>query len=324
MSPGATLFLRVVSRATTLTQMLDRTLTHAKTLLQANTGKIKQLAACLNPDSTSYTPTVTGGIDADVLTAIVKAQALAEEEYAAHRPVLVLISGHALVSVTAAPDVRALDSENVCIVVGCDQVNAPKVPAIGTALGTLSFGQVHENVGWVAKFNLTGNGSFTDAGLPFGATGTAMAAVPDADQSSLNTKGYWFARQHAGLDGFYWNDDHTATAITSDYAYAANVRVVNKATRVIRPALLPLLMGPLYLQPTGKMRPTTVGDIEARGKTAIDKQLLSNGEVSAADVYCDPDQDVQTTSTVQVAFRLVQVGTARTISATVGFVTSIS
>lgn len=319
LSQGGVLYLLVVGRNVTMAQMADKTAAYAKRLLTEAGGKIKQVAICLD-SAAGYTPTsIVDGLDADVVAALPKAQALAVEEFTQHRPVLVLLAGHGMAALAGLLDLRAQNAEYVAVVIGTDQARAG-VPAIGTALGTLSYAQVHENIGWLDKFNLASDGRFLSAGL---ANGKSVGEVLPADLETLHSKGYLFALQHTGFDGFFWNDSHTCTDLASDYAYIENVRTSNKAARLVRQALLPSLKGPLPLNADGTLRASAVGELEAKGKTALDAALGRAGEISASDVYIDPAQDVLATSVVNVDFTIVPVGTAREIVATVGFAKSV-
>ncbi|MCB2379800.1 DUF2586 domain-containing protein [Hymenobacter sp. BT635] len=321
MSQGGVLYLLVVARTVTMAQMADKTLTHAKRLLVEADGKIKQLAICLD-SAAGYTPTsIVNGLDADVVAALPLAQGLAAQEFIEHRPVLVLLGGHGLATNLAGVlDLRAQNAENVCVVIGTDHVTKPGVPAVGTLLGTLSFAQVHEDIGWLDKFNLASDGRFLKAGL---ANGDALSTILPADLGALDSKGYLFALKHTGFDGLYWNDSHTCAPLDSDYAYIENTRTLNKVARVVRQSLLPSLKGPLRLTADGLLQPQVVGDLEAKGKTALDANMGRAGEFSACDVYIDPAQDVLATSRVGVDYSIVPVGVAREIVGTIGFVKSL-
>ncbi|WP_142294030.1 DUF2586 family protein, partial [Staphylococcus aureus] len=161
-------------------------------------------------------------------------------------------------------------------------------------------------VGWLDKFNLASDGRFLQAGL---SNGKALSELLAGDLEGLHDKGYLFALQHVGFDGFFWNDSHTCTAPDSDYAYLENVRVGNKAARIGRQSLLASLNGPLLLSANGQLQPQTVGEFEAKGKSALEAQMTRNGEISACDVYLDPEQDVLATSRVEVQYTVVPVGT---------------
>ncbi|GGF22266.1 DUF2586 family protein [Hymenobacter cavernae] len=321
MSRGGVLWLFVVGRNVSMSLMADKAASFAKRLLTEAEGKIKQLAICLD-SAADYVASMEGGLDADVVTALPKAQALATEEFEQHRPVFVVLGGHGLsANVAGVLDLRAQNAENVAVVIGVDYLQKPTVPAVGTLLGTLSYASVHENIGWLDKFNLASDGSFLKSGL---ANGKPIGQVLPSDLEGLNAKGYLFAVTHTGFDGQYWNDSHAATDVASDYAYIENTRTFNKAARVVRQALLPNLKGPLALNADGQILAQTVGELEAKGKGALEANLSRNGEISACEVYIDPSQDVLSTSVVEVEFSIVPMATAREIVGTIGFVKSIS
>ena len=87
-------------------------------LVQAN-GKIRQWGVALNSDPED--PDLEDGILADVLTAILKAQQLCEDEYENHRPVVGLIEGrHFDGTPTDAKDLRTLASNQINVVIASD------------------------------------------------------------------------------------------------------------------------------------------------------------------------------------------------------------
>ena len=321
LSPGAVLIVRVVPQSVPMTDMLDRTLAHAKSLLTAANGRVKQLAVVLNPGA-GYIANVIAGIDADVTGAIAKGQALAAEEFVQHRPVAILVAGHHLaLDLSTAPDLRALSSDFVTVIAGTDHGNAPSEPAIGTALGAVSAAGVNESIAWVQKFNLTGDGAFLSAGL---SNGLPVGQLLPGDLGALADKGFVVVRQHAGLDGFYFSDTPTCTVASSDYAYLENVRTTNKAARVVRRALLPALNGPLLVNADGTLQAQVVGELQGKAVAALTAALLQPGEASALAVFIDPAQNVISTSQLAVQVRLVPVGVGRQIIVSLGLTAKIS
>lgn len=333
MSPSGVLFLWLADGTqaanTTLGGLLSPTNGAAQRLLLAANGKIKQLAVS-GSTGTNFS--------AEISSAVGKAKDLTNSEFEAHRPVVILLGASNApqsTNLSTLPNLRGLAADSVAVVIGSDQTvvsgstvvpganattGASIVPALGTALGTVSLAQVHENIGWVDKFNLASGGSFLQAGLANNSAGSTLLAT---DYDALNEKGYIFAMQHTGYDGYFWNDSPTATTITSDYAFLENSRTMNKAARVVRQALLPSLKGPLPLTADGKLQAQHIGELEAKSKMALIANMGRAGEISACEVYIDPSQDVLATSVLNVQFSLVPVGSARQIVATIGFVKSL-
>lgn len=320
LSPGAVLLVRVVAQSVPLASILDKTQAHAKAMLVAANGRIKQLAVALNP-AAGYVPAVTHGFDDDVYAAIAQAQALAMEEFVQHRPVLVLLGAYSLShDPGVAADLTTLSSEFVGVLAGTDAAS-PNEPALGAVLGAVSAAAVNESIAWVQKFNLTGSGQFLSAGL---SNGALLGQLLPGDLAAFAAKGYIAVRQHAGLDGFYFSDSPTCTLPSSDYAYLENVRTTNKAARLVRTALLPALNGPLPVNADGTLAAQAVGELQGKALAGLTAGLLQTAQASALAVYIDPTQNVLSTSQLNVQVRLVPVGVGRQIVVSLGLTTKLS
>ncbi len=184
--------------------------------------------------------------------------------------------------------------------------------AVGLALGALSKAKVSENIAWIEKFNLTGNG-FAKPGFVGGKEIKSLG-----DLRTLNEKRYIFTQTHTGLAGVYFNDSHTCTTGTSDFAYIENNRTVNKATRLLRTALLPKLASPVLVDIDGKLPQSVSKSFEGLCRSALES-MVANQEVSAFDVYVDPKQNILATSELKVKAEITPVGTARKIMVDLGF-----
>lgn len=192
------------------------------------------------------------------------------------------------------------------------QVSYKNTAAVGLALGALSKAKVSENIAWIEKFNLTGNG-FAKPGFVGGKEIKSLG-----DLRTLNEKRYIFTRTHTGLAGVYFNDSHTCTAGTSDFAYIENNRTVNKATRLLRTSLLPKLASPVLVDIDGKLPQSVSKSFEDLCRNALEG-MVANQEVSAFDVYVDPKQNILATSELKVKAEITPIGTARKIMVDLGF-----
>ncbi|TDW46566.1 uncharacterized protein DUF2586 [Flavobacterium sp. 270] len=184
--------------------------------------------------------------------------------------------------------------------------------AVGLALGAISKAKVSENIAWIEKFNLTGEG-FAKAGFIGGEEIKTLGTL-----SELNEKRYIFARTHTGLAGVYFNDSSTCTTGTSDFAYVENNRTINKATRLLRTALLPKLASPVLVDIDGKLPQSVSKSFEGLCRSALEG-MVANQEVSAFDVYVDPKQNILATSELKVKAEITPIGTARKITVDLGF-----
>lgn len=184
--------------------------------------------------------------------------------------------------------------------------------AVGLALGAISKAKVSENIAWIEKFNLTGEG-FAKAGFIGGEEIKTLGTLSD-----LNEKRYIFARTHTGLAGVYFNDSSTCTTGTSDFAYVENNRTINKATRLLRTALLPKLASPVLVDIDGKLPQSVSKSFEGLCRSALEG-MVANQEVSDFDVYVDPKQNILATSELKVKAEITPIGTARKIMVDLGF-----
>ena len=313
-NPNGELYLMLLPRTVDYAAMLDPANTgNAKKLLVEAGGNIRQLGVAFNPEGT------VPAIWTQTLAAIAKAQELATDEYTLHRPVEILLEGKDF-DISATVDFRSLNAPNVAVMLGqamsiASQPAFAKYAAIGTLLGAVSKARVNESIAWVERFNLYG-GTLEAIGLG----GESLNTLSQGDLNTLDENGAIFFRTHAGTPGIYLNDSHTCTHAADDYAYIENNRTIHKAVRNIRRALLPRLASPVLIdQDSGQLSPEVVKSYESDGRRALET-LLSNGEVSAIDVYVDPAQNILASGELKLAFSLIPTGTARRISVTIGFV----
>lgn len=223
-----------------------------------------------------------------------------------------LVPASGLLDVYNVKDEKGLKKENEIILEFIFKDSYKNTAAVGLALGAVSKAKVSENIAWIEKFNLTGEG-FAKAGFVGGQEIKTLGTL-----SELNEKRYIFARTHTGLPGVYFNDSHTATLGTSDFAYVENNRTINKATRLLRTALLPKLASPVLVDIDGKLPQSVSKSFEGLCRSALEG-MVSNQEVSDFDVYVDPKQNILATSELKVKAEITPIGTARKITVDLGF-----
>ena len=200
------------------------------------------------------------------------------------------------------------------------QINGFSISNIGATLGTASFASVHENIGWVSKFNLSDGLLLEEAGL---ATGELYKDLSESLRDTLNDYHYIFIRKHQGLSGTWFTDSWTSTAATSDFAAIENVRTMDKAVRNVRTSVIPNLSGPLYLNEDGTLSEDTISIFENDSeKPLIDMDVA--GEISAQQVVINPEQNVLATSKLNIGITIIPAGVAREISYDIGFAVKIA
>ena len=197
-----------------------------------------------------------------------------------------------------------------------DNKTKATVSAIGVALGTLSKAAVHQCITWVKNFP-------SGISMPALGDGTLVRTIDKGELEKLDTNRYLFLNNVVGVAGSYWNDSHTMDSPTSDYAAIESVRTMDKAVRGIRTYLTPELGGNVYIDPdTGKLQSYTVSHLETTANIPLE-EMEKAGELSGYKAEIDAEQDVLSTSTIEVTIKNVPVGVVRKFKVKIGFVKSL-
>lgn len=204
--------------------------------------------------------------------------------------------------------------ENLALIAGFS------IGVMGTLLGALSFGKVHENVAWVDKFNVVDGTDLDEVGF---ATTELLVDQAVSQLDTLDNFSYIFLRKHQGSSGTYFNDSWTAISQTDDFATAENVRTMDKAVRDIRTFLLPNVASPIYVNADGTLTEDTIAKFKNDAQRAT-LAMVTAGELSNQQIVIDPTQDVLGTSKIVIGVTLIPVGTAREIQVDIGFAVKIA
>ncbi|KAB2918690.1 MAG: hypothetical protein F9K23_00705 [Bacteroidetes bacterium] len=326
-NPNAEVHLMALAQTTTLAAMVDvANVSNAKKLLKDKNGRIKLLGVIRNPAS-GYTPTLSGGLDDDVIAAIPKAQALVEEEAGEYRYCSVIVEGRSYNgTAAAATDLRTLEAPGVSVVIGADKdVSGSNAlyngyAAVGDYLGMLSKAAVSQSPAEVIDdFDLqdTANSYWLNPGL---SSNALISAQTKSTLDTLNDKGYIFAIPQAGLTGIWFNDTHTCEAIDNDYAYIEGNRTVDKAIQLARVKTLPRLNSRLLIdEETGQLTDAARTGIEENAKAAIEP-MKTDGDISGGiDCFIDPEQNLLAGDALAMELTFTPVAIGRQIQISVGF-----
>ncbi len=199
-----------------------------------------------------------------------------------------------------------------------DKANASKasVSGLGVVMGLLSRAKVHQSIAWVKEFP-------TGISLPAFGDGTLLRDMDKALVEQLDTARYLFFVTQQGQSGSYMNDSHTMDSATSDYASIESVRTMDKGARGVRTYVIPELGGNVYVDPeTGKLASYTVSHLETVAGQALEA-MEKAGELSGYKAEIDPEQDVASSSTVDIVLKKVAVPVMRHVSVKIGFAKSI-
>jgi hypothetical protein len=255
-------------------------------------------------------------------------QSIVAANTTAHKPLEVIYQPEMAASVIATlSDLRTLNAPNVSVTFGQDGANTgyklynatgKSIGCLGTTLGAVALAKVSEDIAWVGKFNLS-NVEYDTLAY---ANGALYSAQTTGAIDNINALGYIALVKHVDIEGSYFNDSHTAVALTSDFAYIEPNRTFNKAIRNLRTFLMPQLASPIDVNADGTLTEGLIGYYEALCARALDV-MQRDGEISAYDVIIDPTQDVLSTSTLTICVKLVPKGVARQIVVNVGFTLSV-
>lgn len=307
---GAELWIMLVSQATNLTTILDKTTTNAKKLLDDAGGRIRILGVSRNPAG-GYTPTTTANqIDLDVVNAITTGQALADDMQAAFRPVRIVIEGYAFTGTTSSlVNLKVMTKPNVAVLLGNTESGARS--CIGLLLGRLAAIPVQRNPGRVK------NGS-----LPILAAYIASATLESNESAAtaIHDKGFITLRKYTGKAGYYFSDDPTCVAATNDYSSLARGRVIDKAIRIAYTTFVEEILDEVEIDPvTGYISAVKAKYYQSIIDNAVNLAMTANGEISGFNSLVDPIQNVLSTGKICVDMRIVPVGYAKSIEVRLGF-----
>jgi len=304
---------------------VDNTLTYAQMVTQKTEPLVLGSGGAVKLVGYSYNDKLTGipATPVDLDAVIAAAQSVTTTLRTNHYPLSALVEMVGLtVAVATSTNYHNKNARNVTAVAGQNyaiaQDNDTKYRcAIGRALGTASLAAVHENIGWLQKFNQIG-GNLMKAAVG----GTEISQLSLSQLTTMNDNGLVFLKDFADdpQAGLYWNDSFTCTTLTDDFAYLENNRTIDKATRLIRRAFLPYLNSPIYVDPnTGQLAPNVVAMLEQVGNKTITDEMLTAGEISGFTFTIEPAQDILATSQLEAVLTITPVGTARKIIIKIGF-----
>jgi hypothetical protein len=279
-------------------------------------GEIKQLAVYHN--NTAFATTQPTAL-----------QAIITASTAVYKPFIGFIQAEisGTASIGTLSDISTLTASSVSVCIAQDNYNdgyhlykatGKSIGAVGTLLGSVAFAAVNESIAWVSKFNVS-NIEFDNIGF---ANGQVYTALSDSTFETVNNYAYIFLRKLTGITGSYWSDSKTCVVSTSDYAVIENNRVYNKITRNVRASMLPALSSPLKVNADGTLTNATIGYFESLANAPLE-QMEADNEISDYKIIINPNQDVLSTSTLELTLQNVPMGVARIIKVNVGFVKSV-
>ena len=318
---GTEVWLMAFTNTVTLTDMVDLTITtNGKALVLAANGRLRGLIVARTPASGYVPAALTAGVDGDVTTAVVKAQALAV--WAATTlmaPLFVMIEGRAYTGSAAILTDQSTSTNNrVGILIGdtgSDSSNA----CMGLLAGRIASIPVQRNIGRVKDGPVISLTAYLkDKKVELG------------DPESIHDKGYITLRNFVGRSGYFFSDDHLCTLPTDDYHTLTARRTVDKAYRIAYDTLLNELLDEIPVNDDGTIAATKAKSIETKVENAIINSMTINGELgnnpadqndNGVSCFIDHTQNLVSTSQLNVVVKVKPFGYAKYIEVKLGFKT---
>lgn len=235
----------------------------------------------------------------------------------------------AVTDLSTLSDLRALNAPNVSVCIGQDgggkglalyTSEGYSITDLGAKLGAVAFANVNESISWLEKFPMVTDGTEFDTAAF--ANGDSYLTTALSLVNAIDDKGYLFLYKEPGQTNTYNNDSYTSVSATNDLATIENNRTIDKAKRLLRFFIVPKLGSPLRVNADGTLRNDTIATFKALAEKALG-QMETDGELSAYEVIINANQNVVSTSRLEITVKLVPVGVARDIVINIGFVPNL-
>lgn len=301
-SEKAPLHLMTVADTVTLANMADKDYANGlKKLLDDPTSENKpRLAGIARDPDVGYTPDLTDGVEADSLTALANAQALANVLKGENRPARVLVEMRGLLyaNIDDLEDLATHSENRVMPVIGSQLADGSA--DVGIMLGLLSAGNISENPGNVENGNLN---FITQAYVGDKKIEEFIA------RDTLSDKGYVYFRTYMNRNGYFVNDDRMATALTDDYVWMNRGRLVDEIQRISDSVLTGKVGSKYETEPsTGVLTEGARLNIEAAMRNQVEIELSQDIPKREDGTYLyvkvDPDHNVVTSGKTKLTERV--------------------
>lgn len=309
---GTRLIIYGVSKTAKMTALCDIS-GPIRNLISSQNGILRGIFVARDDSSTAVT--TTEGLDADVFTALPKAQQLAEwatDELFA--PLFIILEGRHYTG-TNQKDLSKLAYNRVGILIGDTEAGSVNA-CIGTMAGRLAGLPVQRNLGRVKDGALFPTEMFI---------GTRKVDESDSVLAGLYDKCYIIPRKYVGRSGYFFADDNLACVPTDDYGHLALRRVIDKAYRIAYDTLLDMMLDELEVNTDGTLQTGVVKSWQQAVENRINREMTAAGELSASDegngcvCFIDPSQNVLATSKVVATLKVRPFAYGRYIDVNLGF-----
>jgi hypothetical protein len=124
---------------------------------------------------------------------------------------------------------------------------------------------------------------------------------------------------YPNVSGFFFSADPMLCATTDDYWFLARGRVIDKAHVIAYTTFVNEVDDDIPTIEGGKPSPGFAKWLEQQIINQISDTMLANGEISGVNCFIDPEQNVITTSTLNVVLKIRPKGYLTYINVSLGF-----
>lgn len=294
-------YIMLVPNTMVLSDMWDYTNANGiKKLIDYAQGRIRLAGSFFIPEA-SYTPTITDGQDADLVTALVNGQVTAETYFNQQWPFRGVMEHLGFAGDPATVPSLLERTENRMGVVTAGGENHS---GVGLFLGRLSKIPVQRKASRIK-----------DDAVALAAAYVGNTAVEDLPSNELlHDKGYITLRTAVGRSGYYWGGDHTATNDQDDFNTFSRGRPMDKLQVLAYTIYFNELDDEVLVTDDGKLTPGFIKYMEGIIEQAVNSQMVGAGELSAFDATIDPSQDIITSGSLEVVLEPTPVGYSTNIT----------
>jgi hypothetical protein len=251
---------------------------------------------------------------------------------ASHKEIIALYAA----DISATPDVSVLTDLSTLTANYCSSVisqdgaglgsqifaaTGKSVTTLGALLGAVGTAKVSQSIAWVANFNIS-NGYECDTIAFANGVLFSNASVTDSFLTTMQNMRYIFLRKFVGIAGSFFNENSTAIAASSPYAYIADNRTIQKATRGIYANVITALNSPITLNSDGTLSNEAIAYFTGLTDAPL-IQMIRDGEISGRAVSISATQNILATGILTINVNLVQIATGRNIQVNIGYKVSV-
>lgn len=306
---GSELHLLVVSEASVLEDMCDPSAGSPLCKLIEGAGGRIRIVGVNRLIGEEESPDTSQGIDGDAIAAAASAQQCAESYAEKIMPFRLFLPAAKWTGEAGTYKPSGSSYNRVAMVLASEGELEGQYPAaIGMVLGRAAKLEPQQDLGRVKSGSLAADGYFTDGSNFLEKQGLA---------ESLNDAGFIFFMHYPSKNGCYLNGCPMACAATDDYAVLNNGRVIDKAMVICYDTYISEIMDNVVVDADGKLSSGVCTSFEAMVENAV--ASLMDGQISSFSAYVDPDQNILSTSKLEIECTIVPLGVAKNIHVKLGF-----